>query len=195
MAFASQKDLQNSVLSWPLAIPVDHTLVLPAFSFIGSQCSWNSRTHPFSTRLIKTWNKSRAWLPNGVCTTTQNYFLVGGPHCVLKTMPLPQPLQTPFRLSISLVTPSAKQPRSRGGTPLVSPSMRLWCQLWNSLNPEDPRFRHIWEETSPWAMTVVSLVIGRGLERLSYQLTLLFHISVFLSMSVSTRKLPHIFGC
>lgn len=37
---------------------------------------------------------------------------------------------------------------------------------------------------------LISLVIGQGLERLSYQLTLVFHISVFLSMSVSTRKLP-----
>lgn len=123
MAFASQKDLQNSVLSWPLAIPVDHTLVLPAFSFIGSQCSWNSRTHPFSTRLIKTWNKSRAWLPNGVCTTTQNYFLVGGPHCVLKTMPLPQPLQTPLGSASAL---SHQVLNSQG----AEVGLRSWVPAW-----------------------------------------------------------------
>lgn len=97
-----------------------------------------------------------------------------------------------FGLNGSLVIPSAKQPRNRSGTPLVSPSMRLWCQLWASLDSEDPRFRqsHLGRNTPLWTTTVITRVIGWGLEKLSYQLTLLYHISVFLAMSVSTRKPP-----
>lgn len=34
-----------------------------------------------------------------------------------------------FWISISPVSPSAKQLRGRSGTPLPSPSMRLWCQV------------------------------------------------------------------
>lgn len=34
-----------------------------------------------------------------------------------------------FWISISPVSPSAKQLRGRSGTPLLSPSMRPWCQV------------------------------------------------------------------
>lgn len=67
--------------------------------------------------------------------------------------------------------------------------MRLWCQLWVPLHLEDPRFRpHTWEKThssvSKDCLVCWSLVGGLRGRVISG--------SLFLSMSVSTRKLPQI---
>lgn len=107
---------------------VGQTWVLPACN----QCSWNSRTHPFSTPLIKTWNSPSAWLPNSLYRNPE-FLPPGRTTLPPENHPLTTTPPDSFGLSSLGLAPSAKEPRSRS----VSP----WCQLWASVNSEDPRFR------------------------------------------------------
>lgn len=107
---------------WTPCYSVSQTLVLPAYN----QCSWNSRTHPFSTLLIKTWNRPSAWLPNSLYHNPE--FLPPRRTLPPESHPLTTTPPDSFGLSSLGLAPSAQEPRSRSR----SPSVRLWCQLWAS---------------------------------------------------------------
>lgn len=139
MAFASQKGLQTSAVLTP-CYSVGQTLVFPAYN----QCSWNIRTHPFSTPLIKTWNRPSAWLPNSLYHNPE-FLPPGRTTLPPENHPLTTTPPDSFGLSSLGLAPSAKEPRSRS----MSPSVRLWCQLWASVNSEDPRFRQSHLERNP----------------------------------------------
>lgn len=97
-------------------------------------------------------NKLRAWpnIPQPVWQSLHHnpeFFLPWGPLGLLQTTPSP-PSFRQLWISISPLSHQVLNSWAKAGLHPWVPSMRLWCQLWASLDLEDPRFsHHTWEET------------------------------------------------